>query len=117
MIIGAHSIIYSDRSDEVRRFLGDVLGFRNVDVGGGWLVFAMPPAELAVHPAEGHPDLQGRHEIYLLCDNLDETMTELRAKGVEFGPIQQEQWGAVSSIKLPDGSDLPIYEPKHPLAI
>jgi catechol 2,3-dioxygenase-like lactoylglutathione lyase family enzyme len=113
MITGAHSILYSDKADEVRRFLADVLGFRNVDVGGGWLVFAMPPAELAVHPSEG----SGVHELYLLCDNLEDTMNELRALGVEFGPVHEERWGIVSSIKLPDGSDLPIYEPKHTLAI
>jgi hypothetical protein len=113
MIIGAHAIIYSEKADEVRDFLRDILDLRSVDAGRGWLIFALPPAEVAVHPGEG----PGSHELYLLCDDLDATMAELTAKGVEFGPLSEERWGRLTSIKLPGGDTLPLYEPTHPTAI
>jgi catechol 2,3-dioxygenase-like lactoylglutathione lyase family enzyme len=113
MITGAHAVIHSDRADEVRAFLRDVLGFSGVDAGGGWLVFGLPPAELAVHPAEG----EGQHELYLMCDDLAATMAELGARGVEFGPVSEQRWGRLTSIGLPGGGQLGLYEPRHPTAI
>jgi catechol 2,3-dioxygenase-like lactoylglutathione lyase family enzyme len=113
MITGAHAIIYSDAADEVRAFLRDVLGFASVDAGGGWLVFALPPAELAVHPADG----DARHELYLMCDDIDATIAELTAKGVHVKPISEQRWGRLTSLTLPGGSELGLYEPRHPTAI
>jgi catechol 2,3-dioxygenase-like lactoylglutathione lyase family enzyme len=113
MITGAHAIIYSAATDEVRDFLRDVLGFDAVDAGGGWLVFALPPAELAVHPSDG----EGMHELYLMCDDIDSTMADLRGKGVEFGPVSEQRWGKLTSIALPGGGELGLYEPSHPTAI
>ena len=113
MITGAHAIIFSDKSDEVRAFLRDLIGLRSVDAGRGWLLFALPPAELAVHPADGG----GRQELYLMCDDLEATIAELGAKGVEFGPVSDQGWGRLSSIKLPDGAELALYQPRHPTAI
>jgi hypothetical protein len=113
MITGAHAIIYSAASDEVRSFLSDVIGFDGVDAGGGWMVYALPPAELAVHPSDG----EGMHELYLMCDDIESTMTDLRDKGVEFGPVSQQRWGKLTSLKLPGGGELGLYEPSHPTAI
>ncbi|MCW2690446.1 MAG: hypothetical protein JWR37_5336 [Mycobacterium sp.] len=113
MITGAHAIIYSEAADEVRAFIRDVLEFRSVDAGGGWLVFALPPAELAVHPTEG----EGQHELYLVCDDIDATIAELTAKGVKFKPVTEQRWGRLTSIKLPGGSELGLYQPSHAVAI
>jgi len=113
MITGAHAIIYSDAADEVRAFLRDVLGFRSVDAGGGWLVFALPPAELAVHPADG----DARHELYLMCDDIEATIAELTAKGAQVTPITEQRWGRLTSMTLPGGSEVGLYEPRHPTAI
>jgi catechol 2,3-dioxygenase-like lactoylglutathione lyase family enzyme len=113
VITGAHTIIYTPEPEKVRAFLADVLGFPSVDAGHGWLIFALPPAELAAHPAEGPT---GRQELYLMCDDLQETLQELEAKGVEFSrPIHEERWGVVTAIRLPDGGELGLYEPRHPL--
>ena len=111
-ISGAHVIIYSADAGADRDFLRDVLRYPHVDVGGGWLIFKLPPAEVAVHPSEG----AAAHELYLMCDDIDETVAELGAQGVEFADIAEEQWGRVSSLRLPGGSDLGIYEPRHPRA-
>jgi len=113
MITGTHAIIYSDAADEVRAFLRDVLGFRSVDAGGGWLVFALPPAELAVHPTDG----DARHELYLMCDDIDATIAELTAIGVPVKPITEQRWGRLTSLTLPGGSELGLYEPRHPTAV
>jgi hypothetical protein len=111
MITGVHAIVFSQRAEQVRAFLADVLGLSSVDAGGGWPIFALPPAELAVHPDDGAT----RHELYLMCDDLDATLAQLRARGAEVaGEIAEERWGRVSALRLPDGSDLPIYEPRHP---
>jgi hypothetical protein len=91
-----------------------VLGLRAVDAGGGWLIFALPPAELACHPAQ---DDSGRHELYLMCDDLEATIAELRAKGAEFvAPISDEAWGRVTRLNVPGGGELALYEPRHPTA-
>ena len=113
MITGAHTVIYSESADEVRAFLRDVLGFGSVDAGGGWLVFALPPAELAVHPSDG----DSSHELYLMCEDLDATMAELSAKGVKFQPVTEQRWGRLTSLTLPDGAQLGLYEPSHAAAI
>jgi predicted enzyme related to lactoylglutathione lyase len=113
MITGLHAIIYSGGADEDRAFFRDVLGLSSVDAGGGWLIFAMPPTELAVHPTDG----PGVHELYLMCDDIHATLDELRGKGVEVSSeVTDQGWGLLSSIKLPSGNDLPIYEPRHETA-
>ena len=110
MITGVHAIVFSDDADPVRRFFTDVLGLSSVDAGGGWPIFALPPAELAVHPAG-----QGSHQLYLMCDDIRGTLDELASKGVEASqPITDQGWGLLSAIRLPDGTELSIYEPRHP---
>ncbi len=107
-----HAIVFSPDAEKVRAFFQDVLDLPSVDAGGGWLIFALPPAELAVHPAEG----EGRHELYLMCDDIHATLAELRGKGVEVArEVADQGWGLLAAIRLPDGSEFPIYEPRHPL--
>ncbi|HYT39769.1 MAG TPA: extradiol dioxygenase [Acidimicrobiia bacterium] len=113
MITGAHAIIYSPAADEVRAFLRDVLEFASVDAGGGWLIFALPPAELAVHPTDG----EGQHELFLMCDDIDATIAELSAKGVECQPVTEQRWGLLTSLTLPGGGGLGLYQPRHPTAV
>ena len=111
MITGAHSIAYSSDPEGVRAFFRDVLELPSVDAGHGWLIFALPPAEVAAHPTDG----AGRHELYLMCDDIHATMEELRARGVEFShPVAEERWGLVTSIRLPGDVELGLYEPRHP---
>jgi catechol 2,3-dioxygenase-like lactoylglutathione lyase family enzyme len=111
VITGAHTIIYSPEAERLRAFFAEVLGFPSVDAGHGWLIFALPPAELAIHPTDG-----GGHELFLMCNDLQETVQELERKGVEFSrPIQEERWGVVTAIRLPDGGEVGLYEPRHPL--
>ena len=111
MITGLHAIVFSPEAEKVRAFFADVLRMPSVDAGGGWLIFALPPAELAVHPADG----QSRHELYLMCDDIQATLTELSGKGVEIAQeISDQGWGLLAAIRLPDGSELPIYQPRHP---
>ena len=112
MIHGAHVILYSTDADADRAFFRDVLEYPSVDAGHGWLIFALPPAELAVHPAEA-----GRHELYLMCDDLGATIRDLQAKGVSTTPIAEQPWGRVTQISLPSGDTLGLYQPKHPTAI
>ena len=114
MFIGAHTIIYSESAEELRAFLRDVLELESIDIGHGWLIFALPPGELAVHPDEGAT----RHELYLMCDDIAATVQRLEAKGVEFTrPVTDQRWGLLTAIRLPDGSELGIYQPRHPTAI
>ena len=115
MILGLHAILYSPEADKVRAFLRDVLGLKSVDAGHGWLIFAAPPAELAVHPTEA--DEKPHHELYLMCDDLKATMKELSDKGVQCGAITEARWGSVTSIHLPGGGELGLYQPKHPTAL
>jgi len=111
MINGVHVIVFSSQADNVRAFLRDVLGWPAVDAGGGWPIFALPPAELAVHPADGG----SRHELYLMCDDIVATLAGLKRKGVEVTrDISDERWGRLAGIGLPDGAELMIYEPRHP---
>jgi catechol 2,3-dioxygenase-like lactoylglutathione lyase family enzyme len=107
-----HAIVFSPEAEKVRAFFADVLGLPSADAGGGWLIFALPPAELAVHPA----DSQTRHELYLMCDDIQATLAELRGKGVEVAQdVSDQRWGLLAAIRLPDGSELGIYQPRHPL--
>lgn len=115
MIAGLHAILYSPDADKVRTFLRDVLGLKSVDAGHSWLIFAAPPAELAVHPIE--QSARPHHELYLMCDDLSATMKELEAKGVKCGAVTEARWGSVTSIHLPGGGELGLYQPKHPTAL
>ena len=102
MITGMHAIVFSPDAEKVRAFFADVLNLRSVDAGGGWLIFALPPAELAVHPADG----DGHHELYLMCDDIHATLAELRAKGVEVArEVSDQGWGLLAAIRLPDGEE------------
>ena len=113
MINGAHVILYSTDAEADRVFIRDVLGFAGVDASGGWLIFKLPPAEIAVHPTEG----LGKHECYLMCDDIEKTLADLTARGVTIShPVSNESWGLLASIKLPSGSELSIYQPRHPTA-
>ena len=110
LISGAHTIIGSTDPDADRAFFRDVLGFASIDAGDGWLIFALPPAEVAIHPGKN-----GRHELYLMCADLDATLIQLKSKGVKVQPhIHEEPWGRLATITLPGGSDLSIYQPNHP---
>lgn len=110
MIDGAHVILYSTDPDADRAVLRDVLGFPHVDVGGGWLIFALPPAEVAVHPTDGPPS----HELFLMCDDVEATVAGLEGTGIEVTkPIENAGWGLVTAIRLPGGSELGLYQPRH----
>lgn len=113
MITGVHAIVFSPEAEKVRAFFADVLELPSVDAGGGWLIFALPPAELAVHPADGAT----RHELYLMCDDIGATLADLRGKGVEVTQdVSDQGWGLLASVRLPDGSEFPLYQPRHPVA-
>jgi catechol 2,3-dioxygenase-like lactoylglutathione lyase family enzyme len=120
MITGMHAIVFSSDAESVRRFFADTLGLASVDAGEGWPMFALPPAEMAVHPLDRvNPvdpvETGGRHELFLMCDDIRATLTELQAKGVEVAQEPADQrWGAVAAIRLPDGTELGVYEPRHP---
>jgi hypothetical protein len=109
MIIGAHSILYSVRPEADRAFLKDVLKLPGVDVGEGWLIFGLPPSEVAVHPSEEN-DL---HEFYLMCDDVEEFITEMTGRGIGCAPAQNLGWGILTQVTLPGGGKLGIYQPRH----
>jgi hypothetical protein len=109
MITGAHSIIYSTDPEADRAFLRDVLKLPNVDVGGGWLIFGLPPAEVTVHPSEQN-DV---HEFYLMCDNAEGFVAEMRQRGIACGPVQDRGWGVLTQVTLPGGGKLGVYQPRH----
>jgi hypothetical protein len=123
MITGSHFLIYSRDPDADRAFFRDVLRFGWVDAGGGWLIFALPPAELAVHPADG--DFTQRHAdhdmlgcvLYLMCGDLTSCIKSLQGKGVECSPIQEAEWGFSTAVKLPSGGRIGLYQPTHATAI
>jgi catechol 2,3-dioxygenase-like lactoylglutathione lyase family enzyme len=113
VISGSHVILFSTDAEADRAFFGDVLGFAHVDAGGGWRIFALPPAEAAMHPAEG----RASHELYFMCDDIEATVAELRTKGVEFtADISEERWGRLTRFRLPSGGEVGMYEPRHPRA-
>lgn len=109
MIIGAHAIIYSKDSEADRAFLKDVLQLPNVDVGQGWLIFGLPPAEVAVHPS----DENDVHELYLMCDDVQAFMADMDGRGVPCGPIHDQGWGVLTHVMLPGGGKLGVYQPRH----
>ena len=123
MIYGAHFLLYSRDADADRRFLQDVIGLSGVDAGGGWMILGLPPAEIAVHPAnETFAQRHAGHEllgavVYLMCDDILATIKELERKGVSMTDVQTEQWGIRSTVRLPSGGELGIYQPTHPSAI
>jgi predicted enzyme related to lactoylglutathione lyase len=110
-IAGVHAIVYADDVAATRAFFADTLGLDSVDAGGGWLIFALPPAELACHPSGGEP----HHELYLMCDDLNATVAELSSKGVELSEdITEQRWGRTTTLRIPGGATLGLYEPRHP---
>jgi catechol 2,3-dioxygenase-like lactoylglutathione lyase family enzyme len=108
MIFGSHVILFSSDSDADRAFLADVLGFDHVDAGGGWLIFGLPPAELALHPAE-----TDGAELYFMCDDLAVEMRRLAERGVQFSEVEEARWGSVTKIRLPGGGSVGLYQPRH----
>ena len=112
LISGAHVILYSKDSEADRNFFREVLKFPYVDAGEGWLIFALPPAEVAVHPAKEDQ----AHALFLMCDDLDATLKSLKSARVKFKKIKEQRWGKIAMITLPSGAELGIYEPKHPVA-
>jgi hypothetical protein len=109
MIVGAHSIIYSANPEADRGFLRDVLGLPHVDVGEGWLIFGLPPAEVAVHPS----DENDVHELFLMCDDVEAFLGQMEKQGIACGPVQNQGWGLLTQLTLPGGGKLGVYQPRH----
>lgn len=115
MLSGLHALIFAEDAEAARAFVRDVLGFPCVDSGGGWLIFAAPPTELAIHPGPGWERAVGQHVLFLMCDDLERTMTELEAKGVEFvEPVTDEGFGPMTRFKIPGAGEIGLYQPSHP---
>jgi catechol 2,3-dioxygenase-like lactoylglutathione lyase family enzyme len=112
MIFGTHVVVHSRDAEADRAFFADVLGLSSVDAGGGWLIFALPPAEVAVHPA----DTDGWSDLYLMCDDLAAEKQTLEGKGVSCSQVEEARWGSVTLIRLPGGGGVGPYQPKHPSA-
>jgi catechol 2,3-dioxygenase-like lactoylglutathione lyase family enzyme len=112
MISGAHVVLHSKNAEADRAFFRDVLALKSVDAGHGWLIFALPPAEAAFHPAE-----ESVHELYFLCDDLKAEMASLKKKGVKCSKVEEARWGSVTKMRLPGGRDVGLYQPKHPTAL
>jgi catechol 2,3-dioxygenase-like lactoylglutathione lyase family enzyme len=113
VISGAHVIVYSKDADADRAFFRDVLGFKSVDAGHSWLIFALPPGEAAFHPSHEN----GLHELYFMCDGLEAEMASLARKGVQFSEVQEARWGSITKMRLPGGGEVGLYQPKHPTAL
>jgi len=113
VISGAHVIVYSKDAEADRAFFRDVLGFKSVDAGHGWLIFALPPAEAAFHPS----DANGVHELYFMCDSLEAEIGSLANKGVQCSQVQEARWGSITKMRLPGGGEVGLYQPKHPTAL
>src|ERR1700678_1473289 len=113
MISGAHVIIYSKNPEADRAFFRDILDFKFVDAGHGWLIFALPPAEAAFHPATDN----GQQELYLMCENLDAEIAALEKKNVKCSAVQEERWGSITKLRMPGGGEIGLYQPKHPTAL
>ena len=112
MITGAHAILFAKKAEAARKFFRDVLKMPAVDAGGGWLIFALPPAELGIHPADDGKEF---HQLYLTCDDLAKTMDGLKKKGVKFkGKVQDQPWGSLIVMKVPGAGEIGLYEPRHP---
>jgi len=112
MITGMHAVIYTQDAEADRSFFRDVLGFSSVDAGDGWLIFAAPPTEVACHPAESN----GKQELYLMCDDVHAEIARLSKRGIRCGSVSDEGWGLLSTVRLPGGGDLGLYEPHHATA-
>jgi catechol 2,3-dioxygenase-like lactoylglutathione lyase family enzyme len=110
MISGAHVVVFSEAAEADRDFFRDVLEFPHVDAGHGWLIFALPPAELAVHPA----DAGNGHELFLMCDDVEAFVARMTQRGVACSDLQRERWGTVTRVRLPGGGELGVYQPAHP---
>ena len=113
MISGAHVVLYTRNADADRAFFRDILGFPSVDAGHGWLIFALPPAEAAFHPDEEN----GRHELYLMCNDVRAAISSLAEKGVGTSEVQEAPWGFVTRVRLPGRGQLGLYQPRHPTAV
>jgi len=117
MVNGVHTIIYAKDAAKARAFFKDVLGYPSVDAGRGWLIFALPPGEIAAHPSHFGGGRNGKHELYLMCDDIAKTVAELKEKGVEFkGEPKDRGWGILTTLKIPGGGTMGLYQPKHPVA-
>lgn len=117
MINAVHSIIYAEDADTARAFFRDVLGLANVDAHGGWLIFQLPPGELGIHPTAEEGPTSGHHELYLMCDDIDRTVSQLQAAGVEFtGPVENQGFGKVTTFRVPGAGVMGLYQPRHPTA-
>jgi predicted enzyme related to lactoylglutathione lyase len=114
MINGMHAIIYSEDAAKARAFFKDTLGWNAADAGQGWLIFAVPPSEIACHPID-HGGANGTHELYFMCDDLEKTVAELKGKGVEFTqPTSDQGWGILTRFRIPGGGEVGLYQPRHP---
>jgi hypothetical protein len=113
MIYGTHVIVYSENAEADRAFFRDVLKFASVDAGHGWLIFAMPPAEVAIHPS----DESGTQEVYLMCDDLQAEIANLAHKGILCSEVKEARWGSITKMRLPGGGEIGLYQPKHPTAL
>ncbi|MFE0463745.1 VOC family protein [Kitasatospora sp. NPDC058965] len=114
MINGAHVVVHSREPEADRAFFRDVLAYPHVDAGGGWLIFRLPPAELAVHPTDGAP----AQELYLMCEDVEAAVHALTGRGVEFTqPLTDARWGRVTRFRLPGGAEVGLYQPRHPRAV
>lgn len=112
MISGTHVVIYSKNAEADRAFFRDILGFKSVDAGHGWLIFALPPVEAAFHPSA-----EAAHELYLMCDDLKTEIASLASKGVKCSEIEEARWGSITKIGLPGGGNVGLYQPKHRTAL
>jgi catechol 2,3-dioxygenase-like lactoylglutathione lyase family enzyme len=112
MISGAHVVVYSKNAEADRAFFRDILGFKSVDAGHGWLIFALPPTEAAFHPSDDDV-----HELYLMCDDLKTEMALLAKKGVKCSKVEEARWGSITKMRLPSGGNVGLYQPKHPTAL
>jgi predicted enzyme related to lactoylglutathione lyase len=115
MITSAHITWFAEDAEAARAFFRDVLELPNVDAGDGWLIFALPPTEVAFHPGGGWGRGEGHQSLFLMCDDIEATVTDLEAKGVEFlAPVADEGWGLVTQFKVPGGGEAGLYQPRHP---
>ncbi len=112
MIFGAHLVLFSEAAEADRSFLASVLGLDSIDAGDGWLIFSLPPGEVAVHPAE-----TSGAELYLMCDDLPAEMQSLEERGAVCSEIEEARWGSITRIRLPGGGQVGLYQPRHPTAI
>jgi catechol 2,3-dioxygenase-like lactoylglutathione lyase family enzyme len=121
MITGTHAIIFAEDADQARAFFRDILGFPAIDAHDGWLIFKLPPAELGIHPEDppgpGGGEPGGRHELYLMCDDIEATVADLEEKGVEFTtPVENQGFGLIARFKIPGAGEIGLYQPRHPTA-